>query len=282
MDNVDKKGILKRAPLFYVLTATRFQSLELLPKWIPEIQNALRERLPVFNKLHLSQGPVGVQGHVDGPDFDPEAPTSSWLFSRADRTLTVQISKASLVVHTRNYLTFKDFLAEVEFAYDAVMSQAKQVDVVQVGIRYLDLIDASDSGDLRQYVNPAFLALDETFVEGGEAIASSALTTYKVDGDVVRVSFATGTEVLSVPEDLLPPYLTSFDLAQIAAGAPVVGKLKLGQATLDTDAAWQAQGSERMNFSDLAPVLSRLHDRANSMFRNICSDKAFADWQGEP
>lgn len=277
---MEKKGILKRAPLFYVLTATRFQSLELLPKWIPEIQNSLRERFPVFNRLHLSPGPGGVQGHVDGPDFDPESATSSWLFSRADRTLTVQVSKASLVLHTRNYLTFDAFLDEIRFAYEAILQQAKQIDVVQAGIRYVDLIEPRDGSSLREYVKPGFLALDEKFVEGGEAVASAAVTTYRVDEDIVRVSFATGTEVLAVPEDLIPAFLTGFDLAQASAVHPIVGKLKAGQAILDTDAAWQ--GSERMSFNELEPLLSRLHGRANLLFRNMCTDAAFADWQGEP
>lgn len=275
---VEKTGVLANAPLVFVLTAIKFMPLEALPNWIPDIQEALRDRFPVFSRLRQAQTPQGFEVSIDSPDFSPEHPGSAWLFTNAERTITVQLSKSALVMHTTAYLRFADFASDLRFAFDVLLSKARLLNVESAGIRYIDHIQPKGNRSLADYVPKELLPFD--WHGHARVVGGTSVNSYRIGTDLLQVKFRTGQEFNILPEDLAPAYFSGRDLSKLTSAPPLMEKLGPSGATLDTDVSAELSG-KRMGASEVIESVDRLHGIANLFFREACAEAAFADWQEE-
>lgn len=259
------------APLVYVLTVIRFQQLEALPNWIAEIQNALRERLPVFHRFHQENTSGQVGFAVDPPDFKADAAGSAWIFSKPDRSLTVQIAKGVFIAHTRNYNGYVGFADDVQFALAAFMASSKNLDVDVIGIRYLNHLQAGEGKSLADILPESMLPHAAVkWNSDAKLVGGTSFSFYDLDGDKLRATVWTGTEANVIPDDLLVTYITGlkFD-ALTASNDPPISKLEANEATLDSDALKQYKPPQRMDADFILGEIERLHTHANKFFRAI-------------
>ena len=257
------------APLVYVLTVIRFQQLEALPSWIAEIQNALRERLPVFHRFHQENTSGQIGFAVDPPDFKADAAGSAWIFSKPDRSLTVQIAKGVFIVHTRNYNGYVGFADDVQFALAAFMSSSKNLDVDVIGIRYLNHLQAGEGKSLSDILPESMLPHAAVkWNSDAKLVGGTSFSFYDLEGDKLRATVWTGTEANVIPDDLLVTYITGlkFD-ALTASNDPPINKLEANEATLDSDALKQYKPPQRMDANFILGEIERLHTHANKFFR---------------
>ena len=272
---VDKSGVLDDAPLVFVLAAIRVLPLESLPKWIPEIQEGLRDELPVFSKMRQAQTPQGLEVSIDHPDFSPDQPGSAWLFSNPERTLTVQLSRVSLVVHSISYDRFSNFAASLQLALDSLVSQARRLNIEMVGIRYVDHIRPADGRSLEDYVPKELLPYK--WKSPATVIGGMSVNSYSLGDARLQVNLRTGAGNPVIPEDLLPAYMSGKEVAQLDTSS--IQRLDGNSGTLDMDASRQNMGGKQMDVSELVKLVDELHVVANSFFRNVCTDVAFDDWR---
>ncbi|MFT3763593.1 MAG: TIGR04255 family protein [Pseudoxanthomonas sp.] len=276
---VVKTGFLKNSPLVMVLAAVRFQPIELTHKWIPEIQEALRDKLPIFSKYRQRVTPVGPQIEIDPSDFDSMDPTSSWLFSRPDYSLTAQVGRDMLVVHTKSYKGSKQFLGDIAEILGVLLGHARHLDVTFGGMRYLDHLRPQNDHVLEDYLPEKLLPLkswhlDAKFV-GGVNVAS-----YLIGADRLQARVFVGEEFAVIPDDLMPVYFTGVDVKRLNQGQVFVHRLQPGEASLDMDCFAALEQAQRSGTSEVIELLDRLHAKANLYFRTVCTDTAFLDWGG--
>ncbi len=276
----DRQGVLPKQPLFYVLASARFQPWMLLSQKIPEIQDELRDRFPVFNQIVIEPfgPPAATGGNEAGQSLANGAGPSAWAFHTADRTLGCQISRDQVVVHALRYTRFEDFAETIGFVLKAVEKHARQFDVGAIGIRYLDQIAPRAGESLDQYLPTAFLP-QQLRAPGFEAIGGMSQTIYRTASGVLQARFWTGNGYVSVPDDLVPLYILTRDFTD--PSALQLAKLEPNHGTLDSDSTWASASPERMNTSAIISKLRDLHAHANDFFRTACTEHAFKVWRGE-
>jgi uncharacterized protein (TIGR04255 family) len=266
---IDRKGILPKQPLFYVLTSLRFQPWMMLPNKIAEIQDALRDRLPLVNQVMI--GNMGAGG------AEVSSRPVAWAFHTANRSAGCQVSMDQIVVHATAYTRFDDFAELARFVISAVEVHARQLDIGSIGIRYLDKIAPRSGETLADYLPAEYLPKD---VPGRifSPVNGLSQTTYRTETGVLQARFWCGENHVTVPDDLVPLFILTQDFG---ATGPVLTPLEPNNGILDSDSIWTSQTPVRMGADQVIEKLRALHTHSNEFFRNICSEHAFKAWRGE-
>lgn len=277
---IDRQGQLKNPPLYFVLTSIRFQTLAQLPKWIPAVQDRLRDRFPLFSRLSQALGLQGMVINIGAPptvDADAEG-IHGWTFLSADRAKGCHLFNNNLILYTRTYKTYEAFRDDIAFALDALFDSARHIDVEYIGIRYLDSIKAKQGLRLDDYVPSEFLPWQSEWTKGVRVLGSNSLSSYAIGADRVNARFKTAGGQLRIPEDLIGLYITSLDLSKPMSNPPIE-VLSENEGMLDTDSFWASSPSERLGKDEIVTTINRLHGHANEFFRIACKEQAFRDWQ---
>lgn len=268
----NRQGILPKQPLFYVLASLRFQPWMMLPAKIAEIQDALRDRFPLVNQIMIGALPFGGTESAA-----MSAKPAAWAFHASDRQVGCQISLDQIVVHATSYTRFENFADSVRFVVGAVEQHARQFDVGAIGIRYLDKIAPRAGETLADYLPTAYLP-KRVEVMDLEPVGGLFQTTYRTRTGVLQARFWTGDNYVSVPDDLVPLFLMTQNLA---ATGPALPALESGHGILDSDSIWTSPSPARMGSAQVIDKLRELHTHANDFFRAACSEHAFKVWMGE-
>lgn len=186
---------LRNAPLVHVLAEVRFSPVLSFEKYVPAIQDALREL--GYPRL--------VEGTVQTVTVAAEAPPQvsirpQWAFLQAEKTAGIVLSESSLVLHTTRYSTVEPFLEGLQRVV-AVLSEVVRIDLVErIGMRYIDRILPDEDGDLGPFVVPGLVGfpMDDT---GGLRALRTETAGRTADGVLVVRS------VLLPPGQIVPPDL---------------------------------------------------------------------------
>ncbi len=265
----DRSGILPNSPLLYTVASIRFAPWSLVGKKIEEIQELLREKLPLFHKVQMQrQGPEFIAGAANESMI-----TQSWVLVTSDRNFSVHITSDQLLFVSKNYLKYSDFAEFLDFVLGIFISSMRFMDVTNMGIRYIDLIKLRAGEKPRDYISEKLLppSLDGFFPEGGVT-----LSNYKTKDCYLRVRCITEPQAIKTPEDIIPA------LAVIDPSKPfVVENLGHDAFLLDMDAVKIFSEPARMSTEQIKKELSDLHVVANNFFRHkeVCTDHAFLVWK---
>lgn len=268
---IDRTGVLPNQPLFYVLASLRFQRWLSLPSKIADIQDALRERFPVINQIYFAD--PTQESAPPKPSTEPAA----WAFHTADRSLGCQIMHEQIVVHTTRYKRFSDFAEVFQFVLEAVEQHVKILDVGAIGIRYLDRIAPRDGETLSDYLPAEYLPKPLPSVGFGVESGLSQ-TVYRTQTGVLQARFWSGSQYVSVPDDLVALFVMT---QEFGPSGPFLPALDSGHGVLDSDSIWSSPTPVRISVAEVVEKLNALHAHSNEFFRTVCSDKAFATWGGE-
>lgn len=276
---VNREGILRFAPLYFVLSGMRFKLRESLPSWIGPIQERLYGTFPHLSRVRQSLTADGLELVIDPPDFDPAHPGAAFLFSNKDRTTSIQIHKAGLVVFTKSYLHFDQFLESLSSAVDAILASAGFLEIETIGVRYLDFIRPKDGERLDQYVDAGLLPFRPNWESwDGQIVTGSSMNSYKIEDDTLTIRFV-GQGHPVVPDDMAPAYLSNMDPLGVSGNPiPLIGSQ---EGTLDIDAVRHGFLLQAGDVRQVEEEVRRLHARANSYFRRVCTEHAFVRWNEE-
>lgn len=269
--------LLANAPVVFVLAAIRFEPLESLPSWMPEIQEGLRERMPLYRRVRQVVSPQGFELAIDPLDFDPNHPAASWVMSSIDGQASIQVSKSALIVHTRQYTSFTEFSELVQIALDGLLKHAKRIHVAQVGIRYIDHLRVIEGMGVDKFV-PVQLLPHVPDIEGLELKNATSTTSYSCGEHLLNVRFNTGAGMSVIPEDLMAVYLSSTKPGP--GGIVNFQNLASDEGVLDTDCIAANLASQVMDERNILSLLDRLHATANQYFRAVTTSEATEAWNG--
>lgn len=266
---LDRQGILPKQPLFYVLASVRFEPWMMLPAKIAEIQDELRDRFPLVNQIV-----IGSMSFAPAAAPPAAAKAVAWAFHASDRAVGCQISAEQIVIHATSYTRFEHFAESVSFVLGAVERHARQFDVRAIGIRYLDKIAPRSGETLSDYLPPEYLP--KSAGVNLTPLGGLSQTTFATRTGVLQARFWTGENYVSVPDDLVPLFLLTQD---IAANGPAWPPLEAGHGILDSDSIWTSPRAQRMSREQVVAKLRDLHEHSNEFFRSACTEHAYAVWK---
>lgn len=192
-------GQLPNAPLVYVLAQVRFTHVPHIEKRCENFHELVFASYPRLEKERIDQ--ISIE------DGQPKIGDSlqRWHLSDGSKTTGLILEAGSLVLHTTDYVTSKEFLAELK----RVLSEFQQVLpekgvlVSRLGLRYVDLLLPEDG-----------LVVDEQVIETLRLPDLESIGRPKRMDQVVSYSTATGgtmvirhrqsTEPNVLPADLFP------------------------------------------------------------------------------
>lgn len=264
-----RTGKLAKSPLAHVIASVRFAPWPRLAKHIDEIQDDLREIAPLMNVVQLEQ--VGPDGQAVG------APRQSWVLVASDNSFSIQFTQDQVLIHSYKYDVYSDFEAILEKSLSTLLRYMKFIDVLTMGVRYIDHVKPASGESISEYVSEKLLV--PSFA-GHDSIGGQAVYEYKAANDVrLRVN------ALSLPGS---PRLSQDVWGVVAMDSQPPGNLKIellgeNELTLDMDAILALPSPQRCTLKDIMEKVNGLHAIANGFFRqeDVFTDYAFEVWKGE-
>lgn len=269
----DRKGILKNSPLTYVLASVRFAPWPLMAKKIDEIHDQLRDDFPMMRRLQIQQ--IGLDGQVVSQG-DGATQTAAWMFMPTDRSYLIQFAPEQLLILCKKYTRYTDFEKIFGKALDELLKHMRFVDIVSMGVRYIDNIKVLPEETLEDYISSGLLP---TEIEGMEKIGGAVMGSYRSGKAELRIQSISQPGTLSVPQDLMPVLAMMNE-----PNTPLqLESLKKGEMFLDIDSIKKYTKPERMEKDDILLNLQSLKKEANNFFRHehVCTEHAFKVWKGD-
>ncbi|MBB3105170.1 TIGR04255 family protein [Azomonas macrocytogenes] len=280
----DRAGVLPNAPLVYTLSVVRFSPLLKLSKLIADIQHELREYLPEYFQMAKALTPM-----------QPATEPNSWAFLDRELKYACVLSNDYMLLQSIAYLHFDQHCNLFKKCLEAVIHQAGELDVIGIGMRYVDRIEPREGETLSSYLPAALLPLDNELIsklKDDRAVdpIGVATSTYHFNPEFLHVR-CWRQPGMWVPEDLIEPAMV-FEIAKQSRQPPSPHRLtgsplafnqtsNIG-ALLDIDAYWPLATTERLKVKEIAARLDRLHSMANSAFRSVATEHAFNIWSEKP
>jgi uncharacterized protein (TIGR04255 family) len=196
------EGRLENAPVVYVLCQIRFSPVEKMTDYIPAIQEAFRAQYPSFEREQLG-------GVTLAPNAQPifVQNETRWRFETRDKLTGLMLSTNQLIAHTTSYVDSDDFRDRAMFGFRTVNEVARLGFIQRVGLRYIDLITASEDERLEDYIHASLIGFRPQVPGLTPDVSQQFLRTRS------NVGGAVGTLLLKVsrarhgaelPADLLP------------------------------------------------------------------------------
>ncbi len=192
---------LSHSPLSYVLAQVRFTNIESIEKYIPDLQELIRQDFPKFEPVTIRMMRLQKNGQVELGEG------KQWNFIDKDQVCGVVLDSQSISFHTSQYGGFSNFFEKFKDILEKFNTLLSISLVERIGIRYINFItDGLDIENTKligfkaKGLNAAqeknFIAKEETtqFTKHGVAIIKTVYI-----GDRSKVS---GVNNIYVPPDL--------------------------------------------------------------------------------
>lgn len=238
-----------------------------LPKYLPEIHDALRRRLDLAETETRSDTEITFT--LTG-EAQSKQERTRWTFFRPDRRWAVVLSEHLVVLHTSEYDTFEGFVdlwkEVVEIVVDTVEIQRLQ----RIGLRYTDRIVLSREEEAEAYVTPTLLGYprERESALGAKRVFARSDTVLQTGVGMLSLRCVEG-HGLALPPDLTPSALVYRD------PPPSDARVVL----LDLD--HYRPGDAPAKTSVVVEDFWRLHDPLDVAFRNVVTDYALKVWGQE-
>jgi uncharacterized protein (TIGR04255 family) len=255
---------LTKTPLIFVLAQVRVAPIVQIESFLPSIQETVRHQgFPnlVKRKFRITEQP---------PTSDASAQTeerAQWEYINPDHTCSILVDDSSLVLQTTSYASGEDFLGKLALALNAFVAHAKPTQLLRVGLRYVDLIQPTESHSISDLVSPVLREAPagvpgEPWVHVWETLRQTSPRTR------LLIRYTEQPQGFAFPPDIGP--FISLRLPQ-----PPQQKIRFG--LLDTD-----HFHEEVSTFTSPLVLERigdLHDILDQAFRKLVSPTALQAWE---
>lgn len=203
--------------------------------------------------LTVEVGPAGAVTHAE----------QGFRFLDLERTRSVAVSPASIVVETSRYHRFEDFLERVAEAVAGLGSVVRVAATSRIGLRYIDEVPVTDlpSGSFDGYFTESVLAPGRPVPDVGKPTEFLTTSRFAVGPDrntvmrtgVLMTPVVASDGPLAIPRPATPPFFL-----------------------IDIDSAWQAGPATRplpFDPSAIKEVLHSLHAPVRALFEQSITDK---------
>jgi uncharacterized protein (TIGR04255 family) len=149
-----------RAPVIYTLAQVQFTPILKMAQFMPDIQEALRQTLPLLEEKQE----VSIRFAIskEGPPQPQPTQTTSWQFLSLDRRTALYLRNNNFVFHSTAYKDFEDFFARMQELLAAVQNVVNIGVVVRYGLRYVDVFQTDEGGFPSRHFIPSLQGLSGT------------------------------------------------------------------------------------------------------------------------
>ena len=259
---------MSNAPVYYALAQAQFNPVNMMAKYVDEIQDRLREGYPQFSTQQVLQ--LVIPGQTQGAS--PQVvPTTFWRLTRSDGTAGFILAPSSITFHTTHYQTHEQFIPELLTGLKTVHEVVKLDHVSRLGLRYLDAVLPHNDESVEEYL-----------VGGLHGIEFDATRRYTMTESMfttkVNPLLSTGTLVtrvyqrnalLGYPADIFPS-------SDLAVNPAFVVEEPVEHAVIDTDHF--VEGRMALDMDRLNKQLLSLHEIVKSMFGATTTAYARKAW----
>jgi len=183
------------------------------------------------------------------------------------------------LLHTTDYSIFSNFAEMLERAVAVLLKAAGGVvNVNQIGIRYVDHIQAQHGMDVEKFIvdalKPAQVSSQMTVMN------SSSFASYRANesGTTLNVRFNVGEGGPVIPPDLLPLYALNAISTQQQDAIYPFPMLSAKEGSLDLDAVNSGLSGSVMDVQQVIQEVDRLHRVANDYFYSVITVEAREAW----
>lgn len=261
--NTDKYFKLSKQPLLFVLAEFRFPEIRGMDKYITDLQDGFRNKLPFFEEQisqEIKVEPNGIEVHQ----------SKQWVFVDKLRQNAVIIGHSRIICVTGSYDRFDGFKDFCSNALNILNNIANVSHLQRIGLRYADLILASDNLPITKSVN-SNLYVNESFQNIGKVVQRVNDVVLRTQEGIMAIRSLYGQNNLSVLPDVgyLPIELPSYNDES-------------ERIILDFDHVWQANDTKDSLDFDLSEILdkmSKMHQLSREAFWLSTTDEARQLWQ---
>lgn len=260
---------LKNAPVYYVLAQVRFNTVALLDRYVPDLQDSLRKAgYPDFNKAVLATISMDLGG--GGAQVVPALESHArYQFLNASRTSGFLLDQSSLSFQTTDYDVFEPFSEALLSGIEILHKNVELSFSERLGLRYFDAVCPREGETLSQYLIPSMLSLSDQIGDRNLIHASSETKTQK--GKVFLLGRVTilnqPTVGVAFPQELQPIALQVTEKFRGISGL---------YGIIDTD-SW-IEGREKFDLGEIKKSLISLRDEVRFSFGQMATPHALNVW----
>lgn len=262
MDRTHEPLFLPRSPLVFTLGVVQFDPVLAVANYIPDIQESLRKSgYPKLRERMITHKFVKTEGDEMRAEMKKQ-----WEFHDTVNRTSILVDQDGVAVQTTAYSTYEKFEKLLTLALECVADRLQVSEILRCGLRYIDIVETPERGDIAEWVDPALLGLPK--LEGFKKRHSDSTTELEgKGGSTIRVRASQTPKGVVLPPDLLP-----CDLAfgkKPVRDTPFV-LLDLDHFSLKHFAYEQAATLKH---------LSTLHDGLDLAFRTTVTPNAIEQWK---
>jgi uncharacterized protein (TIGR04255 family) len=259
---------LSKSPITYVLAQVRFTNIESMEKYIPELQEIIRQQFPIFKKITIQAIDLRDRKFSD---------IIQWHFMDENSVTGILLDGTSISIHTSKY----DNFLKLQKQFDNVLTEFNKILnislCVRLGLRYINLIESN----LDKYIQPELLGFhlkDTTHFEKNKFLARTELIQKSKIGIVkIKSTHMGDNEVTDERENIFVPS----DMINIADLLSFKHHKKPSKdfSIIDIDHFYEK--NEKFEVFDVKEIindLTRIQDASYNAFTAAVTPRALKDW----
>ena len=255
---------LSKQPLAFVLAEFRFSPILEMEKYIPGLQDKLRQSFPLMRTQQSQEFQLSPNG------FEINT-TTEWILQSKNRKQAVTINRNRLVHITSEYDRFDGFREQCQATLDALIQIVKPSLLLRVGLRYNDILIGEDRENVEDFVQD-YLCKNNSLHPVGIPISQTNEIILKTSEGhmVVRSMYGENTPPMW-PDVGLPIEVTVNEEVQ-------------KRIFLDFDHFWEADSNQSNELQDfelqnIIKKLENMHEGSRQAFWNITTEKCRTKWK---
>ncbi|GLR27939.1 MULTISPECIES: TIGR04255 family protein [Psychrobacter] len=257
---------LSNQPLVFVLAEFRFSPILGIKEYIPKIQDALRNKLPILRNTETQEITVSPNG------ISLEA-QANWEFISKNSHTAASVNQNRLLFMTSEYERFNGFEENCDFLLQTIIDVINPSLCLGLGLRYSDTIfNIEGKGSIEDFVQPRLYNNDDLKLSGSLLRQTNETLWRTTEGAIFIRSIYGEDKVLVWPDaENLPIAIEK------SSDKPVKRLL------LDIDHVWNAQEEESgpldFNKGLILSKLSHMHKISRKAFWNVTTEQAKEAWK---
>lgn len=268
--NNDTYYKLANHPLLFVLAEFRFAEIMGIEKYLSDIQEEIRNIFPLVNEQTVQE--VNIT-----PDGMEVKQTKQWAFIDKSKHNAVIINNKRLVFITSDYQRFDGFKKHCELSLEALIKVAKPIIFTRIGLRYADLITASNGEDITDYVKSNIYDQSHLNGVGSPVLQNNEAVLDTSEGSMVIRSMY-GTTDISIFHDIgdMP--------INIATQNDPSERILLDfdhfcQLDIDSNNNKNDDASLNSEKNNIIGKLEKMHELSRKAFWNITTERGREVWK---
>lgn len=261
---------MANAPVYYALVQIKFAPIVAMAKYVPDIQDALRQDgFPLFEVANSTQLKFEMKSPNEPPVHSVENVTN-WLMMDADRKSGFVLGNDFITFQTTDYDTHVPFLNSLMLGLKTLLEVAKPSLISRIGIRYLDAVVPEGRETVEQYLVEKLHGVDF----GVNQIQSIQESVYQTSVEPLLVNGIMVSRIHKMHGQLgFPPDMTPNGLQTLARFSNTEHRR---HAIIDTD--HYVEGTMPPDLQLIEKQLLSLHGKIKDAFMGMVSEFAKQKW----